>query len=57
MTAADPVTSPALRVVPSSEPVDLVGAERAATAFLNALGVDTDSGATAATPRRRSRSG
>jgi len=52
MTAAEPVTSPTLRVVPSSDGVDLADAERAATAFLNALGVDTDSDATAATPRR-----
>ena len=52
MTAAEPVTFPTLRVVPPSDGVDLAAAERAATAFLRALGVDTDSDATAATPRR-----
>jgi GTP cyclohydrolase I len=52
VTAAEPVTFPTLRVVPPSDGVDLAGAERAATAFLRALGVDTDSDATAATPRR-----
>jgi GTP cyclohydrolase I len=52
VTAAEPVTLPTLRVVPSSDDVDLAAAERAATAFLRALGVDTDSDATAATPRR-----
>ena len=40
-----------LRVVPT-DGVDLAGAERAAAAFLTALGVDTDAGATADTPRR-----
>jgi GTP cyclohydrolase IA len=52
VTAAEPVTLPTLRVVPSSDGVDLVAAERAAAAFLRALGVDTGSDATAATPRR-----
>jgi len=52
MTATAAVTSPTLRVVPPSDGVDLAAAERAATAFLRALGVDTDSDATAATPRR-----
>jgi GTP cyclohydrolase I len=57
------VTSPArplppptpLRVAPPAEGVDLVGAERAAAAFLTALGVATDAGATADTPRRMAR--
>jgi GTP cyclohydrolase IA len=44
-----------LRVVPSAEGVDLVGAERAAAAFLTALGVATDAGATGDTPRRMAR--
>jgi GTP cyclohydrolase I len=52
VTAAEPVTLPTLRVVPSSDGVDLAAAERAAAAFLRALGVDTGSDATAATPRR-----
>jgi GTP cyclohydrolase I len=52
VTAAEPVTLPTLRVVPPSDGVDLTAAERAATAFLRALGVGTDSDATAATPRR-----
>ena len=42
---------PPLRVVPS-DGVDLARAVRAAAAFLQALGVDTGSPATAATPRR-----
>jgi GTP cyclohydrolase I len=57
------VTSPArplppptpLRVAPPAEGVDLVGAERAAAAFLTALGEATDAGATADTPRRMAR--
>ena len=53
--ASDPVPPPALRVVPPSDDVDLAGAERAAVAFLHALGVDTDTHATAATPRRMAR--
>jgi GTP cyclohydrolase I len=44
-----------LRVVPPAEGVDLVGAERAAAAFLTALGVATDAGATGDTPRRMAR--
>jgi GTP cyclohydrolase IA len=47
-----------LRVLPPAEGVDLVGAERAAAAFLTALGVATDTantGATADTPRRMAR--
>jgi GTP cyclohydrolase I len=44
-----------LRVVPPAEGVDLAGAERAAAAFLTALGVATDAGATAETPRRMAR--
>jgi GTP cyclohydrolase I len=46
---------PPLRVVPPAEGVDLIGAERAAAAFLTALGVATDAGATADTPRRMAR--
>ena len=42
----------ALRVVPHSEGIDLTRAERAAAAFLDALGVPGDTDATAATPRR-----
>jgi GTP cyclohydrolase IA len=52
VTAAEPVRLPTLRVAPSSDDVDLAAAERAATAFLRALGVDTGADATAATPRR-----
>ncbi len=44
-----------LRVVPPAGGVDLVGAERAAAAFLTALGVSTDAGATGDTPRRMAR--
>jgi GTP cyclohydrolase IA len=44
-----------LRVVPPAEGVDLIGAERAAAAFLTALGVATDAGATGDTPRRMAR--
>jgi GTP cyclohydrolase IA len=44
-----------LRVVHPAEGVDLVGAERAAAAFLTALGVATNAGATGATPRRMAR--
>ena len=46
------VPGAALRVVPPSDGVDLARAEHAAAAFLAALGVTTDSDATAATPRR-----
>ena len=42
----------ALRIVPPSDGVDLIRAERAAAAFLDALGVAGDTDATAATPRR-----
>ena len=42
----------ALRVVPPSGGVDVARAERAAAAFLDALGVPADTDATAATPRR-----
>jgi GTP cyclohydrolase IA len=48
-----PVTP--LRVVPATEGIDLAAAERAAAGFLAALGVATDSGATADTPRRMAR--
>ncbi|WP_300014434.1 GTP cyclohydrolase I FolE [Pseudonocardia sp.] len=48
-----PVTP--LRVVPPVEGIDLAGAERAAGDFLAALGVPTDSGATAETPARMAR--
>jgi GTP cyclohydrolase IA len=54
---AFPPTTP-LRVVPPAEGVDLAGAERAAAAFLAALGVQTetaDGGAGAGTPRRMAR--
>ena len=54
---AFPPTTP-LRVVPPAEGVDLAGAERAAAAFLAALGVQTDTadgGAAAGTPRRMAR--
>jgi GTP cyclohydrolase I len=44
-----------LRVVPPAGSIDLAEAERAAAAFLTALGVDTDSGARAGTPRRMAR--
>jgi GTP cyclohydrolase IA len=44
-----------LRVVPPANGVDLVGAEQAAAAFLTALGVATDAGATVDTPRRMAR--
>jgi GTP cyclohydrolase I len=57
MTSTAPVTPPPtpLRVVPPAEGIDLVSAERAAAAFLTALGVATDAGATADTPRRMAR--
>jgi GTP cyclohydrolase I len=42
----------ALRIVPPADGLDLARAERAAAAFLDALGVATDGDATAATPRR-----
>jgi GTP cyclohydrolase IA len=41
-----------LRVVPPADGIDLPAAERAARAFLGALGVPTHSGSTADTPRR-----
>ncbi len=41
-----------LRIVPTSGGMDLLAAERAARAFLTALGVPTDAGSTADTPRR-----
>lgn len=57
MTSPAPDYPPAapLRVVPPVEGIDLAGAERAAGAFLTALGVATDSGATADTPARMAR--
>jgi GTP cyclohydrolase I len=55
MTSTASVRCPApLRIVPPSA-VDLDRAEDAAAAFLTALGVDTDTDATAATPRRMAR--
>ena len=51
---ATPSPTP-LRVVPPVEGIDLIGAERAAAAFLTALGVATDAGATVDTPRRMAR--
>lgn len=47
--------APALRVVAPSDEIDLGAAERAAAAFLAALGVTTDSGTTADTPARMAR--
>jgi GTP cyclohydrolase I len=44
-----------LRVVPPVGGIDLAGAERAAAAFLAALGVATDSASRAGTPRRMAR--
>jgi GTP cyclohydrolase I len=52
-TRLAPVTP--LHVMPPREEIDLPGAERAATDFLNALGVATDSAATADTPARMAR--
>jgi GTP cyclohydrolase I len=52
-TASVPRSVP-LRVAPSSD-VDLARAEHAAAAFLGALGIDTDTDATAATPGRMAR--
>jgi len=53
MTSTAPIPRPApLRVVPPSPGIDLAGAELAAAAFLAALGVTTNTDATAATPRR-----
>lgn len=46
---------PALRVVPTSPPVDLVAAERAARDFLHALGIATDTESLRATPGRMAR--
>lgn len=46
---------PALRVVHSPAPVDLAAAERAAAAFLAALGVDVDTENRRATPGRMAR--
>jgi len=55
MTSTAPLPRPVpLRVVPPSD-VDLPPAEHAAAAFLTALGVDTDTDATVATPRRMAR--
>jgi GTP cyclohydrolase I len=44
-----------LRVVPPAKGVDLAEAERAAAAFVTALGVDTDAASTTDTPRRMAR--
>jgi GTP cyclohydrolase I len=44
-----------LRVVPTSRPVDLIAAERAAAAFLTALGVDLDTESRRGTPGRMAR--
>jgi GTP cyclohydrolase I len=41
-----------LRIVAPTQGVDLLAAERAAAAFLTALGVDTDAASTTDTPRR-----
>lgn len=48
----EPTQATPLRVVPPVEGMDLAAAERAAGEFLAALGVATDSGSTAQTPRR-----
>jgi GTP cyclohydrolase I len=53
LTRFAPVTP--LHVVPPLEEIDLPGAERAATDFLSALGVATDTAATADTPARMAR--
>jgi GTP cyclohydrolase IA len=58
MTAAVPTgCAPVrpLRLVPPLEEIDLAGAERAATDFLSALGVATDTAATTDTPARMAR--
>ncbi len=47
-----PAARTALRVVRHTEGVDLVEAERAAEAFLHALGISTDSPSLRSTPRR-----
>ena len=52
-TRCAPVTP--LHVVPPLEEIDLPGAERAATDFLSALGVATDTAATTDTPARMAR--
>ena len=54
MTSSSPAEAAAtpLRVVPPAGDVDLERAERAAASFLSALGVATDRGSTADTPRR-----
>jgi GTP cyclohydrolase IA len=52
-TAFPPPTP--LRVVPPADGIDLAGAERAAAAFLTALGVATDADARADTSRRMAR--
>jgi GTP cyclohydrolase IA len=53
MTSTVPVArSASLRVAPPPDGIDLAGAEQAAAAFLTALGVATDTDATATTPRR-----
>jgi GTP cyclohydrolase IA len=55
-SAAREFSPPApLRVVAPAEGADLARAEQAAAAFLAALGVATDAGATAGTPRRMAR--
>jgi GTP cyclohydrolase I len=58
MTSLAPVGrthTPPLHVVGPSEGIDLAAAQRAAAAFLTALGVPTDSDATADTPARMAR--
>jgi GTP cyclohydrolase I len=52
---AQAVPRPALRVVNPPNEVDLAAAERAAAAFLVALGVDLDTESLAATPARMAR--
>jgi GTP cyclohydrolase IA len=58
VNGAKPAQAPprtALHVVKPSRGVDLAAAERAATAFLDALGVDLDTESLAATPARMAR--
>jgi GTP cyclohydrolase IA len=52
--SAFPAPTP-LRVVPPADGIDLAGAERAAAAFLTALGVPADPADAGATPRRMAR--
>jgi GTP cyclohydrolase IA len=53
--ATDLPTAPAVRVVRDTDGVDLTAAERAATQFLHALGIRTDSESLRRTPARMAR--